>query len=56
MTEDRKRRVTLYARVSTDPQETSLEGQLRELREHAAREGLDVVEEVRDLAEKHHTL
>jgi DNA invertase Pin-like site-specific DNA recombinase len=56
MTEDRQRRIALYARVSTDPQEASLEGQFRELREHTARQGLEVVEEVRDLAEKRHTL
>jgi DNA invertase Pin-like site-specific DNA recombinase len=56
MTEDRRRRIALYARVSTDPQEASLEGQLRDLREHAARQELEVVEEVRDLAEKRHTL
>jgi DNA invertase Pin-like site-specific DNA recombinase len=56
MTEDRRRRIALYGRVSSDPQEASLEGQLRDLREHAARKGLEVVEEVRDLAEKRHTL
>jgi site-specific DNA recombinase len=56
MTEDRRRRIALYARVSTDPQEASLEGQLRDLREQAVRQGLEVVEEVRDLAEKRHTL
>ena len=56
MKENWQRRVALYARVSSDPQEASLEGQLRELREHAASEGLEVVEEVRDLAEKRHTV
>jgi site-specific DNA recombinase len=56
MTEDRRRRIALYARVSTDPQEASLEGQLRDLTEQAVRQGLEVVEEIRDLAEKRHTL
>jgi DNA invertase Pin-like site-specific DNA recombinase len=50
------KRVALYARVSSGPQELSLDAQLRELREHAAREGLQVVEEVRDLAEKRHMI
>lgn len=49
-------KIALYARVSSGPQELSLEAQLRDLREHAAREGLEVVAEVRDLAEKRHML
>lgn len=49
-------RIALYARVSSGPQELSLDAQLRELREHAAREGLEVTAEVKDLAEKRHML
>ena len=49
-------KVALYARVSSGPQERSLDAQIWELREFAAREGLEVVEEVRDLAEKRHVL
>ena len=49
-------KVALYARVSSGPQELSLDAQLRELREHAARKGFEVVEEVRDLGEKRHMI
>jgi len=49
-------KVALYARVSSGPQELSLDAQARELREHADREGFEVVEEVRDLAQKRHVL
>ncbi len=45
------RRVILYARVSTDEQARSgysLAQQLEALREHAAREGHEVLEEVSD--------
>jgi DNA invertase Pin-like site-specific DNA recombinase len=48
-------RVALYARASTADQDQSVPGQLRELREHAEREGWTVVEEVQDVAEKRHT-
>lgn len=44
-------RVALYTRVSTDEQAKkgySLEGQLRDLRAHAAREGWEVVAEIED--------
>ena len=49
-------KVALYARVSSGPQELSLDAQIHELRQHAAREGLEVVAEVRDLAEKRHMI
>jgi len=49
-------KVALYARVSSGPQELSLDAQIHELRQHAALEGLEVVEEVRDLAEKRHMI
>ena len=49
-------RVALYARVSSGPQELSLDAQLHELRQHAAREGFEVIREVRDLAEKRHMI
>ena len=45
------KRAVLYARVSTDEQAEkgySISDQLRSLREHAAREGYDVVEEIID--------
>ena len=42
----------LYARVSTDEQALSLEGQLRELRERAEADGLEVLDEIRDQDEK----
>ncbi len=45
-------RVALYLRVSTDEQALSLDGQLRELREHAETRGLEVVGEVSDKGEK----
>ena len=51
-----ERRVALYARASSGAQEHSIPGQLRGLREYAAREGFEVVEEVEDLGEKRHTL
>ena len=49
-------RVALYARASTDRQEHSIPAQLRELREHAARHGLEVVAEIRDENQKRHDL
>ena len=49
-------KVALYARVSSGPQESSLDAQLFDLRELAAREGFEVVEEVSDLAEKRRVL
>lgn len=49
-------KVALYARISTDEQALSLDGQIRELREHARAEGLEVVAEVRDRGEKRRTL
>src|SRR5918994_6769856 len=45
------KRAVLYARVSTDEQAEkgySISDQLRALRDHAAREGYDVVEEIVD--------
>ncbi len=44
--------VALYARVSTDEQALSLDGQLRELRDQAHAMGLEVVAEVLDKGEK----
>lgn len=49
-------KIAAYARVSSSPQERSLEAQLRDLRELAEAEGLEIVEEVRDLAELRHML
>ncbi|MDQ3375752.1 MAG: recombinase family protein, partial [Actinomycetota bacterium] len=49
------KRVALYARASTADQAQSVPGQLRELLEHAEREGWTIVEEVQDVAEKRHT-
>jgi predicted site-specific integrase-resolvase len=43
-------KVALYTRVSSGPQELSLDAQLHELRQHAALEGFEVVKEVRDFA------
>jgi len=48
--------VALYARASTDAQQHSNSGQLKELREHAAREGLEVVAEISDTNQKRHDL
>ncbi len=47
--------VVLYARASTNEQAQSIPGQLRELREHAERQGLRIVAEVTDQGEKRHT-
>lgn len=47
--------VVLYARASTNEQAQSIPGQLRELREHAEKEGLRIVDEVTDQGEKRHT-
>lgn len=49
-------RAALYCRVSTDEQALSLDGQLRELKEHARAAGLEVVAEVLDRGEKRRTL
>src|SRR5918995_4109897 len=49
-------RVALYGRASTDDQEHSVPGQLRELREQAELQGWHVVAEIRDEGEKRHTL
>lgn len=52
-------RVALYVRVSTHKQAEegfSVDGQLAELREHAAANGLEIVREIVDQGEKRHTL
>lgn len=50
------KRIAFYARASSNPQERSLGSQRYDLRGHASREGLVVVEEVEDLDEKRHDL
>lgn len=55
MREDRPK-VALYARVSTDVQALSLDGQIRELTDHARAAGLEVAAEVLDRGEKRRTL
>ncbi len=49
-------RIALYARASTGQQEHSVPGQLRELREHADREGLEVVAVIEEEGEKRRDL
>jgi site-specific DNA recombinase len=50
-------RVALYARASTDEQAYSTAGQIKELRQYAAKNGLEVVEPpIEDKGEKRHTL